>query len=82
MPLTKEEMFELVPHPDSDNRNRLKDFVSELRHCNNDPLGPQNCGGGIAIPSFYRCNHCREMPRVKEKRMLYGTNMSISNVRF
>ena len=33
MPLTKEEIIELVAHSYSDNRNRLKKIVFELLHC-------------------------------------------------
>ena len=66
MSLTKKEMLELVAHSCSDNRNRLKDNVFELRHCNIDQPGPLNCSGGNAIPSFCHCNHCREMPTANE----------------
>lgn len=68
MSLTKEEMFELVPHSYCDNKNRLESIVSELYHCNIDQLGPLKCSGRSAIPSFYRCNHIWEMPAVNENK--------------
>ena len=59
-------MLELVAHPYSDNRNRLKDDIFGLCHCNIDQPGPLNCSGGSAIPSFCHRNHCREMPTANE----------------
>ena len=48
MSLTKEEMFELIAHSYSDNRNRLEDIVSVLQQCNIDePPGPLNCSVGV-----------------------------------
>ena len=68
MSLTTEEMFQLVAHSYSDNRNRLKDIVSELRHCNIDQPVPLNCSDRSTIPSFCNCNHCREMLTVIESK--------------
>ena len=68
MSLTTEEMFKLVAHSYSDTRNRLKDIVSELRHCNIDQPGPLNCSGTSTNPSFCHCNYCQEMPTVSESK--------------
>ena len=64
MQFTTEEMFELVTHWYSDNRNRLKDIASEMRHCNIDQPGSLNYSDWNKIPSSSRYNHCQQMPSV------------------
>ena len=68
MQFTTEEMFELVTHWYSDNRNRLKDIASELRHCNIDQPGSLNYSDWNTIPSSSHYNHCQQMPTVNENK--------------
>ena len=68
MRFTTEEMFELVTHWHRDNRNRLKDIASELRHCNIDQPGSLNYSDWNTIPSSCRYNHCQQMPTVNENK--------------